>query len=116
MKWKLAVVMLMALLLFFGLHKGAGDNVDMPLPAPQIIAAEGKVEAMPGAEMDVGSALTVRIERFLVKVGEHVDKGQVIALLDDKDLAAQLQQAEAELAVAKAKQGRARNSRWRKRS
>jgi ABC exporter DevB family membrane fusion protein len=105
MKWKLAVVMLMALLLFFGLHKGAGDNVDMPLPAPQIIAAEGKVEAMPGAEMDVGSALTVRIERFLVKVGEHVDKGQVIALLDDKDLAAQLQQAEAELAVAKAKQG-----------
>ncbi len=105
MKWKLAVVMLMALLLFFGLHKGAGDNVDMSLPAPQIIAAEGKVEAMPGAEMDVGSALTVRIERFLVKVGEHVDKGQVIALLDDKDLAAQLQQAEAELAVARAKQG-----------
>lgn len=105
MKWKLGVVLLVALLLFFGLHRGAGDNADAPLPAPQIIAAEGKVEAMPGAEMDVGSALTARIERFSVKVGEHVDKGQVIALLDDRDMAAQLQQAEAELAVARAKQG-----------
>ncbi|MBI3481275.1 MAG: efflux RND transporter periplasmic adaptor subunit [Nitrosomonadales bacterium] len=67
------------------------------------ISAEGKLEARPGAEMQVGSAMTARIERFLVYEGDHIDKGQVIAVLDSKELVARLQQAEAEVAVTKAK-------------
>ena len=34
---------------------------------------------------------------------DHVDKGQIIAVLDSKELTARLRQAEAELAVAQAK-------------
>ena len=82
---------------------GNGSTPASQPPAQRYVSAEGKLEARPGAEMNVGSAMTARIERFLVKVGEHVDKGQVIAELDSKDLNARLHQAEAELAVAKAR-------------
>jgi ABC exporter DevB family membrane fusion protein len=107
MKWKPAAIavitVIIALTTYLLLRPHASSTPAARLPEQRIISAEGKLEARPGAEMDVGSALTARIERFLVKVGEHVDKGQVIAELDSKDLAARLRQAETELAVAKAK-------------
>ena len=107
MKWKpaaiAATVTIIALAMYLALRPH-GNTAAVKRPAlQQYISAEGKLEARPGAEMDVGSAMTARIERFLVNEGDHVDKGQVIAVLDSKDLAARLRQAEAELAVAKAK-------------
>ena len=72
-------------------------------PEHRIIAAEGKVEARPGAEMEIGSEMTARIERFLVNEGERVVKGQVIAVLASGDLEARLRQAEAELLAASAR-------------
>ena len=108
MKWKPAaiaatVTIIVALAMYLALRPH-GNTAAVKRPAlQQYISAEGKLEARPGAEMDVGSAMTARIERFLVNEGDHVDKGQVIAVLDSKDLAARLRQAEAELAVAKAK-------------
>lgn len=107
MKWKpvaiAATVTIIALAMYLALRPhGNTATVKQPV-LQQYISAEGKLEARPGAEMDVGSAMTARIERFLVNVGDHVDKGQVIAVLDSKDLAARLHQAEAELSVAKAK-------------
>jgi len=36
------------------------------------VSAEGKVEALPGAEVEVGSEITGRIERFFVKEGDLV--------------------------------------------
>lgn len=67
------------------------------------IAAEGKIVARPGKEAEIGSELTARIDAFLVKEGERVAADQVVAILASKDLDAQLRQAKAELAVARAK-------------
>lgn len=107
MKWKpvavAATAITIALAMYLGLRPGSGSTPGAQLPAPRYISAEGKLEARPGAEMDIGSELTARIERYLVNEGDHVDKGQVIAVLDSKELTARLRQAEAELAVAQAK-------------
>lgn len=125
MKWKpvavAATVIIIALTAYLGLSTdngstsgnggtpgngstgGTDSKAGAQLPAPRYIAAEGKLEARPGAEMDVGSELIARIESFLVNEGDHVDKGQVIAVLDSKELAARLKQAEADLAVAQAR-------------
>jgi len=108
MKWKAvaiaAAAAIIALVMYLVLRPDRGNTPAVQQPVlQQYISAEGKLEARPGAEVDVGSAMTARIERFLVNVGEHVAKGQVIAVLDAKDLTARLHQAEAELAVAKAR-------------
>lgn len=108
MKWKPAAIaaatIFIALAMYLFLRNDSDSTPLSPAPVAQhIISAEGKLEARPGAEMQVGTAMTARIERFLVNEGEHVEKGQVIAVLDSKELAARLRQAEAELAVAKAK-------------
>jgi ABC exporter DevB family membrane fusion protein len=106
MKWKplavAATTIVIALVMYLVLRPHSSLTATQP-HAPRYISAEGKLEARPGAEMDVGSEMTARIERFLVNEGDHVDKGQVIAVLDAKDLTARLHQAEAELAVSKAK-------------
>ncbi len=107
MKWKpaaaVAAVILIALTMYLGLRPDTGGTTGAPLPAPRHISAEGKLEARPGAEMNIGSELTARIERYLVNEGDHVAQGQAIAVLDSKELAARLRQAEAELAVVKAR-------------
>ncbi len=108
MKWKPAAIAataaIIALAVYLAMRYERGNTPAVQQPVvQQYISAEGKLEARPGAEMDVGTELTARIERFLVREGDHVDKGQVIAVLDSKDLAARLRQAEAELSVAQAK-------------
>ena len=106
MKWKPLAVAATAIIIVLAMYLALRPHSSLPAaqsPAPRYISAEGKLEARPGAEMDVGTEMTARIERFLVNEGDHVDKGQVIAELDAKDLTARLRQAEAELAVAKAK-------------
>jgi len=107
MKWKPAAlagaVIIIALALYLGLRADNGSTPGVQPSAPQYISAEGKLEARPGAEMNIGSELTARIERYLVNEGDHVDRGQIIAVLDSKELAARLQQVEAELAVVKAR-------------
>jgi multidrug resistance efflux pump len=110
MKWKpvaaAATVIIIAAAVYLALHLHSstpGSTTNSQPPAPHVISAEGKLEARTGAEMDVGTEMTARIERFLVNEGDHVAQGQVIAVLDAKDLTARLRQAEAELAVTKAK-------------
>lgn len=107
MTWKpvavAATVIAIAVAMYLGLRPDRGNTPGAQLPAPRFISAEGKLEARPGAEMNIGSELTAPIERYLVNEGGHVDKGQVIAVLDSKELTARLRQAEAELAVAQAK-------------
>jgi ABC exporter DevB family membrane fusion protein len=67
------------------------------------VAAEGKVEALPGLEVQIGAEMTGRIERFFVKEGDSVQKGQIIARLESKDIMAKLAEAEAEHVVANAR-------------
>ena len=72
-------------------------------PPPRMVAAEGTVEAMRGQEAEVGSQLTGRIARFLVNEGDWVAAGQVVAILDNADMRARLEEARGELEAARAK-------------
>jgi HlyD family secretion protein len=55
-----------------------------------------------GAEVRVGARISGRVDRLLVKVGDAVTAGQVIAEIEHADLDAKVQSAEADLAVAQA--------------
>lgn len=67
------------------------------------VAAEGKVETLPGLEIELGSDLTARVARMFVKENDPVEKGQLIAQLENADIQARFNEAQSELAVARAK-------------
>ncbi|MBI5047947.1 MAG: efflux RND transporter periplasmic adaptor subunit [Deltaproteobacteria bacterium] len=108
-----AAIIFIALLIsgvFFLLKSGtqetkAGKNDDKALlhTTAMYVAAEGKVEAMPGMEIEVGADMIARIDKFFVNEGDRVEKGAVIVRLDNKDIQARFKAADAELAVAKAR-------------
>jgi HlyD family secretion protein len=79
-----------------------------PPPAPRAsaayVAAEGKVEAMPGYDIDVGTGeLSGKVEKILVKEGESVRAGQVVAIMQNEEIKAAVRRAERELLVARSK-------------
>ncbi len=74
-----------------------------PIPKSQYVAAEGKVETMPGLDVDVGSEMTGKIDKFFVNEGDPVKKGALIARLWNRDIEAKLKEAELELTVAKSR-------------
>jgi HlyD family secretion protein len=69
----------------------------------ETVSASGSVTAQTGAQVKIGSQITGRIKRLYADVGSHVRAGQVIAELDLPDIRAQVQQAEANLALARIK-------------
>jgi len=64
------------------------------------VSASGTIEA---TEMDVSARVTGRIVRLLVDEGDTVKAGQVIAVLDQDDIRAQVKQARGSLVNATAK-------------
>jgi ABC exporter DevB family membrane fusion protein len=66
------------------------------------VAAEGRIVTLPGAQVEVASEITGRIQKFLVQEGDWVRKGQTIAIIDQGEMLAKLDEARAELAIAKA--------------
>lgn len=57
---------------------------------------------MPGFDVDLGTGeLNGRIAKILVKEGDRVRQGQVVAVLENEDLQAQVTQSEQALTVAK---------------
>ncbi|MDA8383392.1 MAG: efflux RND transporter periplasmic adaptor subunit [Betaproteobacteria bacterium] len=69
--------------------------------APAYVAAQGKVEALPGFDVNVGTGeLNGKVERILVNEGQAVKAGQVVAVLQNRDLRAAVEQAAANLALA----------------
>ncbi|MEW6599943.1 MAG: efflux RND transporter periplasmic adaptor subunit [Nitrospirota bacterium] len=67
------------------------------------VAAEGKVEAMHGFEVEVGSEIDGKIAEFFVEEGDTVEKGQLIARMENSDLEARLKEARADWEVAKSR-------------
>jgi macrolide-specific efflux system membrane fusion protein len=67
------------------------------------VAATGKVNAMVGAEVRVGSRVSGRVQRLYANIGDMVRTGQVIAELEKEDQQALLEQRRAELKVAEAR-------------
>lgn len=59
-------------------------------------------------EVDVFARMPVRVERVLVKVGDKVKAGDVLAELEGRDIALQVKQAEAQLLSARASLEKAR--------
>ena len=85
---------------------------------PKGVKATGVIKPMIGAEVRVGSRISGVVRRLYVKVGDRVEKGQLLAELDDRDLVARrrealaaLQLAEANLAYAQADIARKRELR-----
>ena len=82
----------------------SGRDVNQgPILQQRYVAAEGKIEALDGYEMAIGSDLIARIETIVVEEGDDVRQGQLIATLDSRDIQARLRQAETEVGVARAK-------------
>lgn len=80
------------------------DRTTAPLAAqPLYAAAEGKVEAMPGLEVEVGSEIDGRIADIFFEEGSPVKKGALIAIIENRDIKAKLKEVEAELNVSKSK-------------
>lgn len=69
--------------------------------AEPVLTASGYIIAR--HQVEVGSKITGRIVALLVDEGDQVRQGQLIARLDDQEIRAQLQQAQANVAAAKAR-------------
>jgi len=68
----------------------------------KVLEATGIIKAQVGAIVKIGARATGTIKEMNVKVGDAVHKGQLIAVIDDRELRAGLDEAEAKLARASA--------------
>ena len=101
--WLGLAVLLLALVAYqFPGAKPAPPSRPAARLVPVYVAAEGKVEAMPGYDVDLGTGeLNGRIATILVKEGDPVSRGQIVAVLDNADLSAQVKQSQQALRVAR---------------
>lgn len=74
----------------------------------KVLEATGIVKAMVGAQVKIGSRTSGIIEKMLVRIGDKVEKGQLIAQIDLREETAQRIEAEARLARARAEMERVR--------
>lgn len=63
------------------------------------VLATGVLRLRVGGEVRVGAQLSGIVEKLNVEVGSHIEKGDVIAVIDSRGLQAQLAQARAQVAV-----------------
>lgn len=77
-----------------------------PGPIPSLFEVTGSAEAW--RKVGPGTKLLGRIESVPVREGDRVRKGQVLALLDSRDLQAAVDQADAALSMAQANDENAR--------
>ena len=73
---------------------------EMNLPA-QVIAT-GAVTPRVGAEVPVGPRVSGTLKKLYVQIGDVVKKGEILGVLEEKDLEANVASAQASLAAAKA--------------
>jgi macrolide-specific efflux system membrane fusion protein len=81
-----------------------------------VVKATGVVKPRIGAEVKVGSRVSGVVARLYVRVGDTVERGQLLAQLDTRELAARGTQAAAALAAAEATRAFARSDLARKRA
>lgn len=72
-------------------------------PPVRLVAAEGKVEVIPGFEVEVGSEIDGKIIRLTVEEGDTVKKGDLIAVIENRDIMAKHREAGAELSASEAR-------------
>lgn len=67
------------------------------------VLATGSVKPQVGAEVRVGARISGKVDHLYANIGDLVKKGQIVAELESNDLAATVNQRQAELQVAAAK-------------
>lgn len=67
-----------------------------------VVKANGVVKPMVGAEVRVGSSVSGVVSRLFVRIGDRVEKGQLLAELDARELVARRDAAEAAVRLASA--------------
>lgn len=67
----------------------------------QSVLAIGTVKPKVGAQVNVGARTSGKVQKLNVKIGDTVKKDQVIAVIEHRDLEAELQANEAQVASAK---------------
>lgn len=68
----------------------------------KVLEETGIIKSQVGAIVKIGTRATGTIEKMLVKVGDRVEKGELVARIDNRELRAQLAEAESSLASARA--------------
>ncbi|EIJ36309.1 HlyD family secretion protein [Thiothrix nivea] len=103
--WIGVAVTLLALIAYLALWPRPAETSPATAPLrPAHIAAEGRVETMPGYDIDLGtSELNGKVAEIRVKTGDRVHSGQTVAVLENQDLQALVAQSEQDLQVAKAR-------------
>jgi multidrug efflux pump subunit AcrA (membrane-fusion protein) len=76
------------------------------------ILATGSVKPVIGAEVKVGARISGKVEHLYANIGDRVEKDQVIAEIEKRDLEAQVAQSEANLKAADAGVGVSKASFW----
>ncbi|HEX8410167.1 MAG TPA: efflux RND transporter periplasmic adaptor subunit [Thermoanaerobaculia bacterium] len=79
------------------------------------VKSTGVIKPMVGAEVRVGSRVSGVVRRLFVRIGDRVEKGQLLAELDDRDLVSRRREALAALNLARANLSYARADLARKR-
>ena len=69
----------------------------------KVLEATGIVKPQVGAQIQIGSRVTGILAKVPVRVGDVVKKGDLVAVIDDRELRAKLAQAEAQHRLAAAK-------------
>lgn len=95
---------------WFWLASGANDEIKIIKTAKveradvrKVLEATGIVKAQVGAMVKVGARSTGELVEVRVKVGDQVQKGELLAIVDDRELEAKIDEARARFRLAKAK-------------
>ena len=108
-KWIAAAAALAALALVIWRPGSGGQEVKVLATAEarvgdvlKVLQATGIVKAQVGAIVRIGARATGAIKEMRVRVGDPVRAGQTIAIIDDRELQAQREEAQAKLERARA--------------
>lgn len=75
----------------------------------QKVLATGTVSLKTGAEVKIGARISGQLEKLLVKIGDKVEAGDLIAVIEHEDLLARVARFEADLRSEEAKLGKIRS-------
>jgi HlyD family secretion protein len=98
--WWVATALVLGVVAFFAWQRYGGKEED------GLASGNGRIEA---TEIDVAAKIAGRIREVLVREGDFVTAGQVVALMDTDTLQAQRHEAEAELERARSAAATARS-------
>ncbi|MBF0551364.1 MAG: efflux RND transporter periplasmic adaptor subunit [Deltaproteobacteria bacterium] len=65
-----------------------------------VLVATGIIKAQVGAEVKIGARATGTIVKMNVKIGDRVSQGQLVALIDDREILRSIEQIKASLTTA----------------